>query len=514
MASRSNGKRIGITWHAPSGQYRKYVGKQLGRNGSPQPRCFYLGADPQAAMEKALALTLEWTAIERQGYVVWPQERSGAAGTAIGGGTEEREVNASDVTLEDAVKIYIAEQESRVLAARVSDRHAEACRHRLSRMLAFMGPKRRVCDIGQDDLMRLVNHFVSRPNALDANGRDFDPPRPIAIATVAMLVKAAKYFFEWLSEHDAIEWEKPKRFRQIFRIDRGGMLTEAERERRYSEVVSREVRHFTMDDLGRLYKIADGRIRAFILLALNCGFTQRDLSELRVFEVYLDAPVPYIHRERSKTGVEARWELWPETVEAIRREMAEPNPLKRVFLTERGEVLQEGGHSGRDSVRQAWRLLREKFVGELLPFKFLRKTGAGEIKRIGGFEISEMYLAHQEPGLNKHYANRNWSQMWEALREYRRRLVFLEPGWIPGGEKTLFTLNQRPYLGVKRRPAKATKRNRLGLPNVSFHKGKGKYYARVFRGGRTISSGYYATPEEASLAAERLRQRLDEAAAA
>ncbi len=210
-------------------------------------------------MEKALALTLEWTAIERQGYVVWPQERSGAAGTAIGGGTEEREVNASDVTLEDAVKIYIAEQESRVLAARVSDRHAEACRHRLSRMLAFMGPKRRVCDIGQDDLMRLVNHFVSRPNALDANGRDFDPPRPIAIATVAMLVKAAKYFFEWLSEHDAIEWEKPKRFRQIFRIDRGGMLTEAERERRYSEVVSREVRHFSMDDLGRLYKIADGR---------------------------------------------------------------------------------------------------------------------------------------------------------------------------------------------------------------------------------------------------------------
>ena len=94
----------------------------------------------------------------------------GTGGGPTGGGAEERQVNASEVTLEDAVKIYIAEQESRVLANRVSDRHAEACRHRLSRMLAFVRPKRRVSEIGQADLMRLVNHFVSRQNALDANG--------------------------------------------------------------------------------------------------------------------------------------------------------------------------------------------------------------------------------------------------------------------------------------------------------------------------------------------------------
>jgi hypothetical protein len=33
----------------------------------------------------------------------------------------------------------------------------------------------------------------------------------------------------------------------------------------------------------------------------------------------------------------------------------------------------------------------------------------------GGLEVSEMYLAHAEVGMNKHYAGRDWDKLETAL---------------------------------------------------------------------------------------------------
>jgi hypothetical protein len=49
----------------------------------------------------------------------------------------------------------------------------------------------------------------------------------------------------------------------------------------------------------------------------------------------------------------------------------------------------------------------------------------------------------------------------------------------------------------------------VGILNVSLHKLKGKYYARVYRNGRTHSSGYHDTPQAAEEAAREIRLRLD-----
>ena len=62
-------------------------------------------------------------------------------------------------------------------------------------------------------------------------------------------------------------------------------------------------------------------------------------------------------------------------------------------------------------------------VTDPLGFKFLRKTGADRIKKLGGLEVSEMYLSHAETnGMNRHYANRNWPQMHECLNLLREQL--------------------------------------------------------------------------------------------
>lgn len=64
-------------------------------------------------------------------------------------------------------------------------------------------------------------------------------------------------------------------------------------------------------------ELADDPImRSMVLLGINCGFGNTDVSSLPKSAVDLDAG--WIDYPRPKTGVERRCPLWPETVEALR----------------------------------------------------------------------------------------------------------------------------------------------------------------------------------------------------
>ena len=55
------------------------------------------------------------------------------------------------------------------------------------------------------------------------------------------------------------------------------------------------------------------------------------------------------------------------------------------------------------------------------------KAGATEIERINP-AATEMYLAHAERGMRKHYAERNWPALDAALDEMDRVLRLTEIG--------------------------------------------------------------------------------------
>ena len=124
-----------------------------------------------------------------------------------------------------------------------------------------------------------------------------------------------------------------------------------------------------------------------------------------------------------------------------------------------------------------------------------------------------MYLAHQEPGINKHYANRNWDRMWSCLTRYRDQLPFLGPAWAIDPSECLFTQNENPQWSDAN-PAwvqRPNRRNRTGLLNVSFHPEKRRFYARVYYRGQTLSRGYFETSEQAAVAARKIRRGLEQA---
>jgi len=250
-----------------------------------------------------------------------------------------------------------------------------------------------------------------------------------------------------------------------------------------------------------------------MLLGMNCGFTSGEISSLRQFEVNL-TDTPYIHKRRHKTGVEARWTLWPETAALLRKHRAVgSNSGLYWLLTGAGKQLVEVTETHRrDSIGQSWKQLFARTPDlDWMAFRYLRKTGASAIKRLGGLEESEMYLAHQEVGLNKHYANRNWDRLWACLEQYRAQLPFLGPAWTLEPEECLFTMDLGTPWGDLAPPhaQRVTKRSALKRLNVSFNTRKRMFYARVYRKGRTHFSGYFSTAEEAQTAAQALRLKVD-----
>ena len=69
---------------------------------------------------------------------------------------------------------------------------------------------------------------------------------------------------------------------------------------------------FTVDEVKTMYAKATPRMRLYLLLALNGGFTQIDIATLTHNMVDLDKGV--ISRDRNKTSVPQGCKLWPLTL--------------------------------------------------------------------------------------------------------------------------------------------------------------------------------------------------------
>ena len=81
-------------------------------------------------------------------------------------------------------------------------------------------------------------------------------------------------------------------------------------------------------------------MRAMILLGINCGFGNHDVSTLPLSALKLDAG--WVAHHRPKTGIPRRCPLWPETVAALREviahrtQPADPADADLVFITRLG----------------------------------------------------------------------------------------------------------------------------------------------------------------------------------
>lgn len=211
-------------------------------------------------------------------------------------------------------------------------------------------------------------------------------------------------------------------------------------------VPTTKVKTYPLDDLREIMDAAADKTKLYLLLMLNCGMYQSDISDLHPSEVTLGRN-PRITRKRSKTGdvskdvPEVSYPLWKPTAVLLHEHQgADP---KRILTNASGEPLRidhiEDGKLRRlDAIRSAVRRTytkvnraRMKEGGKPMPLhdlKLLRKTSADAITQNPDFggRIADLFLGHSPRSMReKHYSGPEQKQLDRAVK-WLGQLLILE----------------------------------------------------------------------------------------
>lgn len=367
--------------------WRKCIGKRITSSGDIKPCRWWLGKDERAATSRALQIEALW--LEQGG--VWSDEALEQVQVIIRGEQPQptakpcraSESSPSSMTLAEAFDRYT----DHVKADRSKRPSTKVGKVQYLKMVKRSATDRPLASIGATELSAMVDDWRSREG--------------LSAVTIRNAVAVLRQMFDWLDVRGY--WEAPRRFDRIFK---GG------------EQIKPKVETFSVDELAQLYAVANERWKALILCGLNFGFASMECATLQWAEVNLAKRM--VKRERQKTGVEGQWSLWRETVQQLK-------PLRNghdsVFTTTEGNPLVRfSGQSRSDRIATDWRTLTKRAKVSHRPFKCLRKTGATMLRAIDGIEVSEVYLAHAERGIARHYSTPCQKRMNKALAELRQQL--------------------------------------------------------------------------------------------
>ena len=181
------------------------------------------------------------------------------------------------------------------------------CEH----VLNVFGKSRLVSDLTPDDFERLKANLAKTRSPV----------------TVGNEVNRVRVLFNWAFEQGLTE--KPVRFGPVFRRPPKRVIR--------LEKTKKGPRKFEAKDLRRIIRAANLPLRAMILLGINAGLGNTDVSNLELR--HLDLKRKWLDFPRPKTGIGRRCKLWSETVKAVQHAIADrPNPIHKadndcVFLT-------------------------------------------------------------------------------------------------------------------------------------------------------------------------------------
>lgn len=189
---------------------------------------------------------------------------------------------------------------------------------------------------------------------------------------------------------------------------------------------------FTTDELKSIYNKAVDRTKLFLLLAMNCGFTQVDISDLTQAQV--DFKAGTITRKRSKTKRHKKapvvtYKLWKETLRLLQTFANKYG--QRVLTTEDGTPLKQDTLDGdrrskSDNIRSCF--VRVLEAAKIPPdqrkgFSAIRATSASLLENHPEFSRYEQhFLAHAPHSVaDRHYVVPSQHRFDDALEWLRQQ---------------------------------------------------------------------------------------------
>jgi hypothetical protein len=190
---------------------------------------------------------------------------------------------------------------------------------------------------------------------------------------------------------------------------------------------AKKIKTFTVDELKALLAAGSERVRLYLLLMMNCGYYQKDISDLQHDEV--DWKKGRIKRKRSKTEQHDEvptvdYPLWKETFRLLKRHRSQDKD--RVFLTSESKPLkQESIVAGvlvkTDNIQSAYRRLQDKMKlkpSQRKPLKLIRKTSANLLDSNKDYaRYVSHFLGHAPQSMkDKHYTSGSVAIFDEAVK--------------------------------------------------------------------------------------------------
>ena len=202
----------------------------------------------------------------------------------------------NNVNLLTLCNLYLEQQNSRIEAGEIKMRQVYDQTTFLRDFVKYLGRSRKISEVATIDLQKYRMRLIKQGKS---NNR------------INNYISAVKAMYHWATENELIatvpnlkaikKLPKPKTTKPIF----------------------------SPDEVHKLLKLASPKIKAMILLGLNCGFGCTDCAELLWENV--DLKKGRINFPRTKTGVFRNLPLWKETLEALR---ILPKINERLFNTE------------------------------------------------------------------------------------------------------------------------------------------------------------------------------------
>ncbi len=319
---------------------------------------------------------------------------------------QDRLANQSQITASEQphslggwVKIFLGKEQQRVGAGTLSAGRFTSMKASIFYFRNWAGADVDVSTIAGQTLTRYHSHLLELM-AADRCAATYARDRLVAVKTL----------IRWLWGQDAIE-NLPKNIdSKELKITRRTTTPET----------------MTHAEVATLLRETTGLNRLCILLGLNCGMIQKDISDL------LDSDVSWqtgtITRKRSKTASHAgvptvTYQLWPETFRLLQQHRSQ---TEVVLLTKAGKRLVEerldetGAYRKSDSVKSAY----DRGMAKLpfsKPFKLLRKTSATLIHSHPQFRgLDQLFLGHAPASIaERHYVATSKSALDAALEWLR-----------------------------------------------------------------------------------------------
>ena len=445
-------QRTSVQKYPSRNGFAKKVGSHRGRDGSAKPKVWYfLHVDQREACRRAEWLKTEWRRLRALGHEVWPAtfappwanlalpvpseptpwlvsnstSPASAPTRETTGGPPNRTVRLGELLLGDALELFKAAKAKEAQAGLISAGRVQNIRNFLGRAVSHVGPTTPLVMIDRAKLEEMVLHFRSRPPRLLPDGKKGEP---ISAEYAKSIVDNAATMFRWCAKN--LRWQSPADFEAIFECAEFKPLNEKERKAAHLARKGEALGVFPIAVLNKLYHAANAHMRAWLLLGLNCAFTQVDLSDLREYEVESGTEWR-IERAREKTNVEGSWVLWPETVAAMQAVRAAKNEQERWFLSPTGKLLVQRDKRS-DYVARQFAALVDGLGLSCPSFKGLRKTSATAMLTLSGSRaFQDAQTAHSEGyKMAQHYADRQW----DPLHEYQRKMrEYFKGVWAHSG---------------------------------------------------------------------------------